>query len=170
MVKWWASLWFKVQVVMALLAHYRRRGRCLAMNLNPILEAMGVRSILIWWSIFILINPIQIAVVVVLAIALSLIATIFLLTRASSDAKPALGPFVMSNFLQCNDIMKHGFTVKARWILKRSLKGELWDRKRWTGFYHRVLLVQVKLRYCIFWRALDDASAGREGFLVRSGT
>lgn len=63
-------------------------GVALAMNLNTILEAMGVALFSFGGQLPILINPIQIAVVVVLAIALSLIATVFPSYRASS-VKPA---------------------------------------------------------------------------------
>jgi lipoprotein-releasing system permease protein len=63
-------------------------GVILASNLNTILEAMGVALFSFGGQLPILINPIQIAVVVVLAIALSLIATVFPSYRASS-VKPA---------------------------------------------------------------------------------
>lgn len=63
-------------------------GVILASNLNTILEAMGVALFSFGGQLPILINPIQIAVVVVLAIALSLVATVFPSYRASS-VKPA---------------------------------------------------------------------------------
>jgi lipoprotein-releasing system permease protein len=63
-------------------------GVVLAMNLNTVLEVMGVALFSFGGSLPILINPIQIVVVVVLAIALSLIATVFPSYRASS-VKPA---------------------------------------------------------------------------------
>ncbi|MEZ9057030.1 lipoprotein-releasing ABC transporter permease subunit LolC [Vibrio pelagius] len=63
-------------------------GVILATNLNTVLEVMGVALFSFGGSLPILINPIQIVVVVVLAIALSLIATVFPSYRASS-VKPA---------------------------------------------------------------------------------
>lgn len=63
-------------------------GVVLATNLNGILESAGIALFSVGGELPILINPLQIAVVVVLAIALSLIATLFPSYRASS-VKPA---------------------------------------------------------------------------------
>lgn len=63
-------------------------GVVLATNLNGILESAGIALFSVGGELPILINPLQISVVVVLAIALSLIATLFPSYRASS-VKPA---------------------------------------------------------------------------------
>ncbi|EEX92695.1 lipoprotein-releasing ABC transporter permease subunit LolC [Vibrio orientalis] len=63
-------------------------GVALASNLNAILEAAGVALFSVGGELPVLINPIQITIVVVMAIALSLIATLFPSYRASS-VKPA---------------------------------------------------------------------------------
>ncbi|KOO16809.1 transporter [Vibrio xuii] len=63
-------------------------GVTLASNLNAILEAAGVALFSVGGELPVLINPIQITIVVVMAIALSLIATLFPSYRASS-VKPA---------------------------------------------------------------------------------
>lgn len=63
-------------------------GVVLATNLNSVLGAMGVALFSFGGQLPILIDPIQICIVVILAIALSLIATIFPSYRASS-VKPA---------------------------------------------------------------------------------
>jgi lipoprotein-releasing system permease protein len=63
-------------------------GGALASNLNAILEAAGVALFSVGGELPVLINPIQITIVVVMAIALSLIATLFPSYRASS-VKPA---------------------------------------------------------------------------------
>ncbi|MCW8334731.1 lipoprotein-releasing ABC transporter permease subunit LolC [Vibrio paucivorans] len=63
-------------------------GILLATNLNTLLESMGVALFSVGGQLPILINPVQIFVVVVLAIALSLLATLFPSYRASS-VKPA---------------------------------------------------------------------------------
>ncbi|KJY83031.1 transporter [Vibrio galatheae] len=63
-------------------------GILLANNLNPLLESAGVALFSVGGELPILINPIQIIIVVVLAIALSLAATLFPSYRASS-VKPA---------------------------------------------------------------------------------
>ncbi|TMX32627.1 lipoprotein-releasing system transmembrane subunit LolC [Vibrio sp. Hep-1b-8] len=63
-------------------------GIALASNLNQILDSAGVALFSIGGELPILINPTQIVVVVVLAIALSLAATLFPSYRASS-VKPA---------------------------------------------------------------------------------
>lgn len=63
-------------------------GVLLASNLNQLLESMGVVLFAVGGELPILINPVQISVVVVLAIALSLAATLFPSYRASS-VKPA---------------------------------------------------------------------------------
>ncbi|EGA71864.1 hypothetical protein VISI1226_19097 [Vibrio sinaloensis DSM 21326] len=63
-------------------------GVVLATNLNGILESAGIALFSVGGELPILINPLQIVVVVVLAIALSLIATLFPSYRASS-VKPA---------------------------------------------------------------------------------
>ena len=63
-------------------------GVLLASNLNTLLESAGVALFSVGGQLPVLINPIQIVVVVVLAIALSLLATLFPSYRASS-VKPA---------------------------------------------------------------------------------
>ncbi|WP_162596536.1 lipoprotein-releasing ABC transporter permease subunit LolC [Vibrio atypicus] len=63
-------------------------GVVLATNLNSLLESAGIALFSVGGELPILINPLQIAVVVVLAIALSLLATLFPSYRASS-VKPA---------------------------------------------------------------------------------
>lgn len=63
-------------------------GILLASNLNAILESMGVALFSVGGELPVMINPVQIAIVVVLAIALSLLATLFPSYRASS-VKPA---------------------------------------------------------------------------------
>ncbi|MGF1753273.1 lipoprotein-releasing ABC transporter permease subunit LolC [Vibrio makurazakiensis] len=63
-------------------------GVLLASNLNTILSGAGVALFSFGGALPVLINPIQIIVVVVLAIALSLVATVFPSYRASS-VKPA---------------------------------------------------------------------------------
>lgn len=63
-------------------------GILLANNINPLLESAGVALFAVGGELPILINPVQIFVVVVLAIALSLVATLFPSYRASS-VKPA---------------------------------------------------------------------------------
>jgi lipoprotein-releasing system permease protein len=63
-------------------------GVVLASNLNSLLESAGIALFSVGGELPILINPLQIAVVVVLAIALSLLATLFPSYRASS-VKPA---------------------------------------------------------------------------------
>lgn len=63
-------------------------GVLLASNLNQLLESVGIALFSVGGELPILINPIQIFVVVVLAIALSLAATLFPSYRASS-VKPA---------------------------------------------------------------------------------
>jgi lipoprotein-releasing system permease protein len=63
-------------------------GVALASNLNAILESAGVALFSVGGELPVLINPIQITIVVVMAIALSLIATLFPSYRASS-VKPA---------------------------------------------------------------------------------
>ncbi|WP_394125775.1 lipoprotein-releasing ABC transporter permease subunit LolC [Vibrio hepatarius] len=63
-------------------------GVALASNLNAILEAAGVALFSVGGELPVLINPIQITIVVVMAIALSLIATLLPSYRASS-VKPA---------------------------------------------------------------------------------
>ncbi|WP_174244314.1 lipoprotein-releasing ABC transporter permease subunit LolC [Vibrio atypicus] len=63
-------------------------GVVLATNLNSLLESAGIALFSVGGELPILINPLQIALVVVLAIALSLLATLFPSYRASS-VKPA---------------------------------------------------------------------------------
>ncbi|MCG9597942.1 lipoprotein-releasing ABC transporter permease subunit LolC [Vibrio sp. Isolate25] len=63
-------------------------GVLLANNLNTLLDGAGVALFAVGGQLPIVINPIQIAIVVVLAIALSLLATLFPSFRASS-VKPA---------------------------------------------------------------------------------
>jgi len=63
-------------------------GVMLASNLNSILESAGVALFSVGGELPVLINPIQITIVVVMAIALSLVATLFPSYRASS-VKPA---------------------------------------------------------------------------------
>ncbi|MCG6507014.1 FtsX-like permease family protein, partial [Vibrio parahaemolyticus] len=63
-------------------------GVLLADNLNTIMDALGVALFPMGGELPVLINPLQICVVVVLAIALSLLATLFPSYRASS-VKPA---------------------------------------------------------------------------------
>lgn len=63
-------------------------GVLLADNLNPLLEGMGVALFTFGGQLPVLINPVQIMIVVVLAIVLSLLATLFPSYRASS-VKPA---------------------------------------------------------------------------------
>lgn len=63
-------------------------GVLLASNLNTLLESAGVALFSVGGQLPVLINPVQIVVVVVLAIALSLLATLFPSYRASS-VKPA---------------------------------------------------------------------------------
>lgn len=63
-------------------------GVLLASNLNTILDSMGVALFSVGGELPVLINPVQISIVVVLAIALSLVATLFPSYRASS-VKPA---------------------------------------------------------------------------------
>ncbi|MGD8111115.1 lipoprotein-releasing ABC transporter permease subunit LolC [Vibrio sp. TRT 17S01] len=63
-------------------------GVLLASNLNALLETMGIALFSVGGELPILINPIQIIVVVILAIALSLLATLFPSYRASA-VKPA---------------------------------------------------------------------------------
>ncbi|MGC9403438.1 lipoprotein-releasing ABC transporter permease subunit LolC [Vibrio genomosp. F10] len=63
-------------------------GVLLAVNLNTILETMGVALFSVGGQLPILINPSQIFIVVVLAVVLSLLATLFPSYRASS-VKPA---------------------------------------------------------------------------------
>lgn len=63
-------------------------GIALANNLNQLLESMGVVLFSVGGELPIMINPIQIAIVIVLAIALSLAATLFPSYRAST-VKPA---------------------------------------------------------------------------------
>tara|TARA_Y100001956_G_C4126254_1_gene190252 strand:+ start:1045 stop:2253 length:1209 start_codon:yes stop_codon:yes gene_type:complete len=63
-------------------------GVLLASNLNGILESAGIALFSVGGELPVLINPLQIVVVVVLAIALSLLATLFPSYRASS-VKPA---------------------------------------------------------------------------------
>ncbi|MDN3684486.1 FtsX-like permease family protein [Vibrio sinaloensis] len=87
--KSWPSLWFKGQAVVFLGAVIGGAlGVVLATNLNGILESAGIALFSVGGELPILINPLQIVVVVVLAIALSLIATLFPSYRASS-VKPA---------------------------------------------------------------------------------
>lgn len=63
-------------------------GVLLANNLNTLLESAGVALFSVGGALPVSINPVQIVVVVVLAIALSLVATLFPSYRASS-VKPA---------------------------------------------------------------------------------
>lgn len=63
-------------------------GVLLANNLNALLQSAGIALFSVGGSLPVLINPVQIVVVVVLAIALSLVATLFPSYRASS-VKPA---------------------------------------------------------------------------------
>lgn len=63
-------------------------GVLLASNLNGMLESAGIALFSVGGELPVLINPVQIVVVVVLAIALSLLATLFPSFRASS-VKPA---------------------------------------------------------------------------------
>ncbi|MCK6262809.1 lipoprotein-releasing ABC transporter permease subunit LolC [Vibrio sp. ZSDE26] len=63
-------------------------GVILASNLNSILESMGVALFSVGGHLPVLINPTQIVIVVILAVVLSLLATLFPSYRASS-VKPA---------------------------------------------------------------------------------
>ncbi|KGY07312.1 transporter [Vibrio sinaloensis] len=63
-------------------------GVLLASNLNTLLESAGIALFSVGGELPVLINPLQISIVVVLAIALSLLATLFPSYRASS-VKPA---------------------------------------------------------------------------------
>lgn len=63
-------------------------GIVLSLNLNTILESLGVALFSVGGALPVVINPMQIVIVVVLAIALSLVATLFPSYRASS-VKPA---------------------------------------------------------------------------------
>ncbi|MGF1721301.1 lipoprotein-releasing ABC transporter permease subunit LolC [Vibrio kyushuensis] len=63
-------------------------GVLLATNLNSILESMGVALFSVGGTLPVLINPSQIVIVVILAVVLSLLATLFPSYRASS-VKPA---------------------------------------------------------------------------------
>ncbi|MGR5119113.1 lipoprotein-releasing ABC transporter permease subunit LolC [Vibrio astriarenae] len=63
-------------------------GVLLAQNLNPLMQLMGIELFTLGGSLPILIQPVQIISVILLAIALSLLATLYPSYRASSE-KPA---------------------------------------------------------------------------------
>jgi lipoprotein-releasing system permease protein len=63
-------------------------GVTVSLNLNTLLEAVGASLFAVGGELPILINPMQITIVIVSAILLSLVATLFPSYRASS-VKPA---------------------------------------------------------------------------------